>query len=539
MKRIRLVSVLIACAAPGWGGADFGIRTKHSATITVARPPDALLRGKTIAIKSRPGVPFRDQRALELAIEKALSGEYTPAKDNAELVLTFAVARVEPVQARTVTHTERRNVKVGQRQGKNIFTGKPMMVDVHQMRDVPVQYWEAHGALALQITVHDSTGALLDSFDADGAYQRKVEVAVNHVATNKERLPAAAALQAELIDQAAGDIRKRYTRTTEAVEVRLTVDDPLRPGNAQAMAGQWKEALASWTAADLKKNPGDRAYNMAVAHEALAYQAYDASRNPDDAQESFAKAIELYEEALRSDPGEKFFREAMERCGQMKANFARAKDQYAAHERLAQLEAAKTEAKQLAAEEKRQQREETLAELNSTRADTQDEADFRTIARGRLKAVNGEQVPPDFQTKLVAFGKDVYKLEELPARRVVHQEVERKKRMRANLELYQQTFADLVGADKTLDAGDRSALNRLAARLELTPDEVKPIEAQFQFRDLTAPPPPAAPAPAPAPVAKKAPAVKAKPAVEKPAAAPAPAPSKPAAPKPAGSAIKK
>ncbi|MBL8293368.1 MAG: hypothetical protein JNN08_16085 [Bryobacterales bacterium] len=537
MKRIRLVLVLTGLALPGWADADFGIRTKHSATITVSRPPDALLRGKTIAIKSRQGVAFREQQTLELAIEKALAGEYTPTKGNAELVLTFAVARAEPVQARKVVQTERRNVKVGQKQGKNIITGKPMMVDIYDMRDVPVEYWDARGTLALQVTVHDGAGALLDSFDADGAYQRKVEVAVNRVATNKETLPTEEALQAELIEQAASDIRKRYTKTTEPVEVRLTVDDPLRPGNAQAMAGQWKEALASWSAAAMKKNPGDRAYNMAVAHEALAYQVYDASRNPDDSQESFQKAIQLYEEALRSDPGEKFFRQAMERCGQMKANFTRAKDQYAAQERLAQLEVAKAEAKQQQEEEKRKQQEEALAELNSKRADTQDEADFRTIARGRLKSLNGEQVSADFQTKLVAFGRDAYKLEELPARRVVHQEIERKKRMGANLELYKQTFADLVGADKALDANDRSALNRLAARLELAPDEVKPIEAQFQFNDLTAPPPPPAPAPAPAPAAKKATAAKPKPAAAKPAAAQAPTPTKPAAP--AGSAIKK
>jgi hypothetical protein len=532
--RVCAALLLLTCSSLCWAGADFGIRTKHSATITVSRPPDALLRGKTIAIKSRQGVAFREQQALELAIEKALAGEYTPTKGNAELVLTFAVARVEPVQARNVRQTERRNVKVGQKQGRNVITGKPMMVDVREMRDVPVQYWEARGALALQITVHDKSGSLVDSFDAKGEYLRRVETAVNNVATNKETLPTQEALQHELIGQAAGDIQKRYTKTTEQVEVRLTVDDPLRPGNAQAMAGQWKEALASWSAASMKKNPGDRAYNMAVAHEALAYQAYDASRNPDDAAESFQKAIQLYDEALRSDPGEKFFKQAIDRCGEMKANFARAKDQYAAQERLAQLEVAKAETRLLEQEEKRKQQEEALAELNSKRADTQDEADFRVIARGRLKSLNGEQVPSDFQTKLVAFGKDAYKLEELPARRVVHQEVERKKRVGANLELYKQTFADLVGADKALDAKDRSALNRLAARLELAQDEVKPIEAQFQYNDLTAPPPPLPP-PAPAPEKKAA--AKPKPAVAKPAAAKPATTAKP--PTPTGSAIKK
>ncbi|MDX1982852.1 MAG: tetratricopeptide repeat protein [Bryobacteraceae bacterium] len=510
---MRPVVLLLVSTVLSWAGADFGIRTRHSAKINISRPPDALLRGKNIVIKSRDGVAFRDRQALELAVERAMSGEYTPSKTAGDLVLTVAVASFEPVTAHTVTVTENRNVKVGTKPGKNIFTGKPTQVDDYQMRAVPVQYWEARGALGLQVTVHDAAGTLVDSFNPQGRYERKVETAENGVSKLKETLPTPQGLQTALIDKVASEIQARYTKTNEPVEVRLTVDDPLRAGNALAMSGQWKEALAAWTGAQMKKNPGDRAYNMAVAHEALAYQNYDASRNPDDAEQSFQQAITLYEEALRSDPGEKFFKQAQERCAKMKANFARAKDQYAAQQRTAEIEVAKAEARQKEEEAKRQQDEEVQKELTSTRADTQDEADFRTIARGRLKAVSGE-VSADFQTKLVQYGKDAFKLAEVPSRRVVHQEIGRRQKLATNLELYKQTFTDLVSADKTLDAADRGALTRLAARLELGPEDVKPIEAQFEFADKTAPP--AAPVPKATPPARAKPVQVSRPAAPKP-----------------------
>jgi len=486
-----------------WADADFGLRTKHTATLRVSRPPDAMLRGKTITIRSRDGDKFTDRQTLEFAIERSLAGECTPAKDGRDLVLTFAVASFEPVKSRTFTVTEKRSIVVGKKKQKLLFSDKLIDVDDVQEREVPVEYWEAQGALSLQLTVNDASGALVDSFHTEGKFSRKQEIAVQGVSKATGILPTPDALQTELITKVANDIQRRYTKTIEPVAVRLTVDEPLRTGNALAMRGQWKEALDSWSSVPMKKNPGDRSYNMAVAHEALAYQAYDSSRNPDDAVEQFQQAIKLYEEAQRSDPKEKYFESAMGRCDKLRLNFARAKAQYEQQERVAATEFAKAEAKQKEEAARRQLEEEKEKTLNSTRADTQDEADFRVIARSRLKNVQGAP-SSELEGQLIQLGQDAYKLESLGARRVIRGELTYLTKTRVNLELYKQTFQDLVGTDKVLDAKDRADLNQLAQRLNLTPAQLSPVEAQFEYRNLTLPPP-------------SAPSAKAKPAVTKPA----------------------
>ena len=513
--------------------ADFGLRTKHSAAVTISRPPDAMLRGKEITIRPRAGVVFADRQSLELAIERGLASEFTASKDGRDLVLTYAVANFEPVTSKTFTQTEKRSVKVGKKMQKLPFSDKLVEVDDMQDRDVSVEYWEARGELGLQLTVNDSSGAMVDSFNAPSKYLRKVEIAVQGVSKTTESLPTPQSLQSSLIMKVAADIQQRYTKTNHRVDVRLTVDEPLRPGNAMAMSGQWKEALDSWSAVQMKKNPGDRLYNMAVAHESLAYQAYESTRNPDNVEGSFQQAIKLYAEALRSDSGEKFFRFAMDRCAEMQANFARAKEQYSTQQRVAEIEQERADARAKAEQELREKVKLEELELTSKRPDTQDEADFRTIARGRLKNASTEPAA-GFQGKLVQLGKDGYKLPEMAARRVVHQEVEHLAKARTSLELYKQSFSDLVGADKTLDASDRTALKKLAQRLDLLPEELSPIEAQFDYRNLTTPPPAPAkpkvlaakPAPAAKPMASKPEAVIAKPA--KPAV-PTPVPPLPAA----------
>ncbi len=432
--------------------------------------------------------------------------------------------------------TEKRYVVVGKKQVKSRITGKMTEVDDTQEREVPVQYWEARGKLALQLTANDASGVLVDSFKTRGGdYSRRVETAVNGVSKTNESLPTLDTVKTELIAKVAGEVQQRYTKTYQKVGVRLTVDDPLRPGNAMAMSGQWKEALAAWSGAAMRRNPGDRAYNMAVAQEALAYQAYDASRNPDDAAEAFQQAETLYAEALRSDPGEKFFRQAQERCAGMKANFARAKAQWEAQERIALIELANAEKRQKEEEARRLLDQEQQRELESQRPDTQDETDFRAIVSGRLKSLAGD-LDPDAQGKILQLGKSGYNLTEIAANRVMHQEHKRVKEMRNNLELYKGSFADMVVGDKTLDKEERAKLTGLAQRLKLTPDDVRPIETQFQYKDLASPPPsvqpkpPAQPKPPtgvkPVPMAKPAPV---KPSVTTPAAPkPVPPPSTPA-----------
>ncbi len=486
MARLPAIAGIAILASGMIFSGDFGIRTKYSAKITTSRPPDAMLRGKSISITGREAANFKDRAALELAIEQALSSEFTPAKGAADLNLNFAVLGYEPVSAKTYSQIESRNVVVGKKTTKNIFTGKPMQVDDYQMRNVSVEYWEARGQVSLQVTVRDSSGTVLDAFTPTSQFQQKVELSENRVAkTNRGTLPTPQELEGGLIGKVAADIQKRYTKINETLEVPLAVDHELRVGDGLAGGGQWQEALDAWTSANLKKNQGDKPYNMAVANEALAYKTYDGSRNPDDAEAYFQKAIELYEQALKADPGEKVFRQAMDRCAAMKANFSRAKDQYAAQQRAAEVELAKAEVTAKQEESKRQQEEEAARELNSTRPDTADEASFRTIVRSRMRSL---AAAPDeaHQVQLVQLGQSAYKLAEVPSRRVVHQEVGRREKVKSNLELYKQTFSDFVSRDKVLDKKERSDLNDLAKRLDLTAEDTGPVEAQFEYKEPSA-----------------------------------------------------
>ncbi len=517
MRRLSLsVFITLCCLSSVWA-SDFGFTKSQAqaAQITIFSPPEVSLRGSALAIRARPGsTALPDSQALELAMERGLSSEFKIAKAPADLVLEYAASFEQPT-ARTYTVTEARNVQVGTKPMKVPLLGTIDM-PVYESRPVPVGYWEARGSLNLVVTVTDSTGALVDTFESKGDVAQKIETSAGGVSSSNAALPTTQALQANLYDAVASKLKQRYTRTSQSVQVRLAVDEPLKSGNAQAMTGQWKKALETWTAVQLKRNQQDRTYNMAVAYEALAYQAYNNSGDPNDAEEFFQQALKLYDEALRLDPKEANFRSAQVRCAEMRTNFSRANEQYASHQRETELEVARAETKRREAED---------ALLKQARPDTKDEADFREYVRKRIRAMSGD---PN-QDELIKQGGVIYGLTGDLSRRVVLQELDRVEKGRANLEIYQATFSDFV-ADRNVDATDRQALTRLVQRLQLNQADVKAVESRFQFTEPTT-----------SPVASKANSVAEstpKPAAPKagPAAGSTP-PAKPAAVAPAPSSV--
>lgn len=471
-----LVLLLLSCSTSSWPG-DFGFFTKNTARINVSRPPDALLPGSTLAIRAREGARFPEAQALELAIEKSLSGDYKPEKVAPALVLNY-VATLEPVVISRSRVTETRIVRTGTTHTeKALIGGGTVEVADTAPQNVPVDYWEARGSLGLLVTVFDSKNTLLDTFEAKAVVARKVETTVMGVSQDGgAMMPSSAALQGTMYDGVALQLKNRYTKTIQPVEVPLAMDDVLRPGNVQAMNGQWKQALEAWTAAQLKRNQPDRTYNMAVAYEALAYQTFASGGSPDDAEPLFQQSLKLYDEALRLDPRESRFSQAQKRCADMRANFSRAKEQYAKQDRDAAVELAKAEAQKEAKDSK-------LAAVR--RADTKDEAEFRMIVRKRIQAMSGE---PN-QEELIKQGRDVYALSEDSSRWVVLQELNKVQKGHVNLDAYRSTFSDLV-ADKIIDATDRQALTRLSQRLGMTQADVRSVESQFQFSETAAKPAP-------------------------------------------------
>src|SRR6266571_8006686 len=94
------------------GKTRFGYKPTASARVAVSRYPEMLLSGRTIVIKNRPGVAFRDWAALQLAIEQAMAVEFTPTQGKADIILTVAVSSYSPVIARYTNTTETRSVVV-------------------------------------------------------------------------------------------------------------------------------------------------------------------------------------------------------------------------------------------------------------------------------------------------------------------------------------------------------------------------------------------------------------------------------------------
>ena len=488
--------------------ADFGkIPTSYRfAKLVVTRPAGELLRGRTLAVTNKPAVPYAAIPALQAGIVQALSTEFAAANDKPELTLSFSVAAYTAPAGRYTTATELREVGA---KGPPIIRGIPIPTGKVEMKNVPVQYWETSGNLELQVWVFNQTGNQVDTFAAKAKYEDKIETAANGVPT-KAALPNPQELNNTLMKLAIFEIQKRYTKTTETINLRLATPDPLKAGIALAERGQWKEALAQWTSVRPGNNQAERSFNMALANEALFY-ATDFITDPAAGEATMQEAIRLYEEAFRLDPGEKFFKLAIDRSNDMKANLGRAKEQLAIRERDTEMVAAATDATRSLEEDRLRQSK----DLTSTRPDTADEAEFRETVRIRLR---GQTAKPaaDYIANLEKNGVATYKLDPNASKRVVTQEVTRWEEQRQTLGDYRMMFADLV-KDKVIDAKEREVLDRMAARSNLSKEDVSKVESEFQFTDVTR----AAPATKPDAGTTRPPATKTKAAPAAPTKAPA------------------
>lgn len=490
--------VAISLAAASLAAGDFGKITQHKVGLIVARPPDVLLRGKSIAVRIEAGErSFTEGQTLVANLQSALAAEFTPSpKPDSTVALTVTAWSAPKPQFETLT--ESRNVKVGKK--TVMLFGKATEVDDIQLRNVPVKYFFASGSLTVAGTTTDQSGTVLDTFQAPTEYKLRQEMEVNGVSNNRS-VPTFDQLRLSLVLNATRLVARRYIKTNETLEARLAVDKELRDGNELAMAGQWDRAIAQWNGAALKKNQGDRLFNMAVGYEALAYAKYDKTRDVTEAAPLFTKAIELYGKAIQVDPEEKYFRQARERVGELEKNFTRAQSHKEADERekkqlteellrRRQEEQRKKLEEQAKLDEERRRKESEEAALRDTRPDSPAETTFRNITRARLKSRAHPPTEAE-QADLARGGVDTFRLQPLEARRVVFQESTRIGTLVKATGEYKQVFSELAG-DGTITAAERESLSGLAQALKLSSEDIDPLEGTFTFKDLTkaAPPPP-------------------------------------------------
>ncbi len=531
-KLISIFGILTLAAWPDAalaGKFNYGFMSTKSDMINlqIPRPPDAYPQVKTLQVEmAEMEERFRDVKRLKLQIEQAIAQDFQLTATNADAKVRITVVNFEPPQVERLNTTEKRSVSINNNKS--------------EFRDVQVTYWLGRGRISLRVEMTDKAGIPLDSFDPEFSFNVKREIAVNGSAVNvgthdmswkdmmslKQLRKGDQQQGTEWVPNTEDDIssvlylrcgqlvRRRYVRTVEDVQFKLAADDELREGNKLALAPtpDWEGAIKVWDSTKMKnpKSEGDRQYNLAAGHEALAYKAYNATLNPNDALPFFEKAMAIYDKAKILDPDEKYIVGAAERLKLAKDNVARAVDQRKAWE--AQRERMRDD--YLAKREGQKQ-------ITEERPDTPDEGRFRLIARTQMDTAGGMGLP-----QLESLAKSM-NLEEVSVKRVLYHEQERQKRLKQ----YEDLLKPLVG-DGQLSKAERGALEATLAALKISGEEAKVIEARHKFTEEGVAPP-AAPQPAPpvaptlAPVAAPVP----KPRVPAPPKAPQPKPV--AAPKPA------
>jgi tetratricopeptide (TPR) repeat protein len=278
-----------------------------------------------------------------------------------------------------------------------------------------------------------------------------------------------------LSNQIAGQIRRRYITTDRPDVVLLAIDDELKAGNAMARAGKWDDALNQWESVKMKKNASDRVFNIAVAYEMLAYGKY---RNGGDMQAAFplfTKAMDLYAQALQADPTEKYIQQAQARITRAKTSMEAAMKQYQAQS----FEAGKV-AQEIAARQKQETEINSLMEQGSKgdlpTPDSATDGKFRIYAREHLRNETGDPAREKIQAMLVA-GKDLYGIEEDQGKRIVYQEIGRKRTHDKGVGLYRENLAEFA-KDKRLDADQRAILSDISRQYGLSQQETSTLEQE-------------------------------------------------------------
>ena len=231
----------------------------------------------------------------------------------------------------------------------------------------------------------------------------------------------------------------------------------------------WKEAAIT---PDNPEKEAARQYNLGVAHQALAAVAM-RNEDLDGAKEHLDAAEDEYKQALTLDPGEKYFRDTLERVQADRAVWKKQQEQ----QLLEQSEAANLAPSAAAP---------PVAPVTVNiplegwpEGEKESVHDFRAYVRTRLGAQKAE-LSEAFMQKLAASGAD-YGVSEASALRVVDSEARRLLVLKQNMQKYGEDFKD-VAADGAVSADEREVLRKRQKTLHLSDAQVSEVESQFPMR---------------------------------------------------------
>lgn len=391
-----------------------------------------------------------------------------------QCTLTDATASLD-----TTTRSESVNVHVGEHTEKD-KKGKTKRVEDCKFRTVPVTYLLSSGHVAMDVKALDTeTQGVLMSQLVEHAYRQESPIGGppkcggESYGVQHGQLQDPLAILGLLGDQAVNDTLGLAAGFDETREVLLAVDDELKPGNAQASAGNWQAALDTWTSVAVRSSAAEaaRQYNLGVAHEALAAAGMH-SGELDAAASHLSQAQECYAQALQLDPDEKYFRDTLTRTEGDRQLLQQEMEQASAED-AANAGAAPCRPAPAAAPLAIPLEGWPPGEPNTTH-------DYRVYVRTRLSALPGQPADALKQELLAAAGDYSVKPDE--AQRVLDSETQRLAVMQRNLDQYREDF-QAAAADGLITSEKRQMLRKRQQILHLSDAQVKAIEAKFGFQE--------------------------------------------------------
>jgi len=473
-----LVAMSMLCA-PLW--ARFGV-VKTQARFAMYHPPVFHAYGHEIRLQvdsldPRNGAMRapRIQHQLEEGLARHGFRMTPNARTLLQCTLTDATALLD-----TAPRLESVNLRLGEH-AEQEKDGTTKQVEDCKVQTLPVIYLLSSGHLVMQVKAQDTqTQTVVMSQMMERAYRQESAIAGPPRCQGATYGVARGQLQDPLAildllgDQVVNETLPSVTGYDEPREVLLAVDDPLKPGNAQAMAGDWQDALDTWTNASMRSQPGQaaRQYNLGVAHEVLAAAAMrnwdldKASSHLYESQESFAQALKL-------DSKEKYFRDTMARVEMNRQALQQ------------QLEQASEEKSSAPGAEPRQP---ASAASSSPAVSLQgwppgesgSVHDYWVYLRTRLSAQKGRPAEA-FRQELLASAAD-YGVESDVALQVLDSETQRLALVRQNTEKYREDF-QAAAVDAVITADERQMLRKRQQILHLTDEQTREIESQFKFQE--------------------------------------------------------
>jgi hypothetical protein len=300
MTKIKLIynpiaigGIVLLLAFPAFAGEGFGIFKTRAAWLERTTPPLVRIDGTRIAVKAKAQSAEKSALADQLASlleSKLLSADprLSSASGTPDTLVEVTVVHSEGSQ-RPETKTERRIVDNGvDSKGK-----KQYKMEEFRVSYTAVKYRLEVAYKVQDVRTHKNLNADTISENLGGEYREG------------EGAPEISSLQNQASDTIAVNIAQRLTPSIERVGVLLprgSLDDIANLAEAK-LWNKYLEALEAMPQRPKAEDEAYRQYALGLSYEALGYSAED----PDTALKYLQQASLHYNNALESNPKEKYF----------------------------------------------------------------------------------------------------------------------------------------------------------------------------------------------------------------------------------------